>query len=86
MARKNQNYLEMLHDSINRLKGIKEQDPGDNENFSNTIESMIGELLEKEHEELSKKFVKTAKRPPAKTSMPESKSNSVTQKGTDKNG
>ena len=47
---------------------------------------MIGELFEKEHEELSKKIVKTAvKRSPAKTSMSDPKSPSVLQKGNHKN-
>jgi hypothetical protein len=86
MVKKNQNYLEMIHDSINRLKIIKEQDPGDNEIFSSAVNLMIGELFEKEHEELSKKFVKTAKRNPTKTSISETKSIAVIKKGNDKNG
>jgi len=86
MARKNQNYLEMLNNSINRLKRIKEQDSCENEIFSKSIDSMIAELSEKEHDEVTKKFAKTTKKSPVKPPISESKVYSATQKGNDKHG
>lgn len=76
MAKKNQNYLEMLHDSIDRLEKIKDQDAGDNEIFTSTIDAMIGKLFKKIQEEWKKRNARPKKR--SKSSEPEI----MTQKDT----
>ena len=78
MTKRNQNYTDKLHDSIDRLEKIKDQDAGDNEIFIRTIDAMIGKLCKKIQNEWKKRNAKPKKR--SKTSVPEI----LTEKGTDK--
>ena len=52
MAKKISNDTYMLHDSIDRLEQIKDQDAGDNEIFTRTIDAMIDKLFKKIQEEV----------------------------------
>ena len=79
MAKRNQNFVEMLHDSIDRLEQIKDQDADDNTIFTSTIDAMIGDLFKKIQEEWKKRNVKPPKR--SKTCVSEI----LTQKGNHKN-
>ena len=79
MAKRNQNYTDMVHDAIDRLERIKDQDHGDNEVFTRTINRMIHKLFGKTQAEWKKRNTKPQKR--SKTSVPEIPA----QKGTDKN-
>ena len=78
--KKKQNYTDMLHDSIDRLEKIKDQDPGDNEVFTRTIDAMIGDLFGQIQKEWKKRNARSKKR--SNKSVPIS----LAQKGTDKNG
>ena len=80
MAKKKQSYSDMVHDSIRRFKKIKDQDPGDNEVFTRTINAVIQELFEKNQDDWEKRNAKPQKR--SKTSVPEFR----TQNGVNKNG
>ena len=82
MAKRNQNDANMLHDSIDRLEQIKDQDAGDNEIFTRTIDTMIKELFDLIQREWKKRNAKPKKR--SKTYVPDI--HTVTQKGNDKNG
>jgi hypothetical protein len=84
MAKKNQEQLEKLQDAATRFKKIKAQDPGDNEIFSEELDSITLKLLNKMHEVVSQKFSKPSKRPQTKTEMPEHRGTSTTIKVNEK--
>ncbi|MCB2141211.1 hypothetical protein KQH27_00720 [bacterium] len=79
MAKKKINYTDLVHDSIRRFKKIREQDPGDNEVFTATINEVIQDLHERNQEDWEKRNTEPKKR--SKTYSPEI----LPQKGTDKN-
>lgn len=79
MAKKKHNYTDMVHDSIDRLEKIKDQDAGDNDIFTHTIDSMIDMLFIKIQDDWKKRNAKPKKRPKTYSSE------IVTQKGTDEN-
>ena len=85
MPKKNQEQLEKLQDAISRFKKIKEQDPGNNEIFSEYLASAILKLLNKMHEVISQKFMKHSKRPQTKTVIPEQIGTSTMVKVNEKN-
>jgi hypothetical protein len=78
MAKKKQNYTDMVHESIRRFKKIREQDLGDNEVFTLTINEVIQKLFEKNQDDWEERNVEPKKQ--AKTCVREI----LTQKGTDK--
>ena len=80
MAKRNQNHLEKLHDAIDKFEQIKDQDAGNNEIFTRTIDAMIRKLFDQIQDEWKKRNAKPKMR--SKTWMPENQ----TQKGNDKNG
>jgi hypothetical protein len=86
MAKKNQDYLVKLLDAVTKFNKIDEQDPGDNEIFSEELDSVILKLLNKEHEAVSQIFVKPSKRSQNKPEMPEHKGTSTTVKVNEKDG
>jgi hypothetical protein len=77
MTKRNQNYTDKLHDSIDRLEKIRDQDAGDNDVFTCTIDAMIEKLFRKTQDEWKKRKSKPKKR--SGTRVPEI----ITQKGTD---
>jgi hypothetical protein len=86
MAKKNQGQLEKLNDAVNRFKRIKAQDPGDNEVFSEELNSLIARLVDKEHDMNTQKFSKPSKKPQTKTEIPEHRGTSTTLTVNEKNG
>jgi hypothetical protein len=80
MAKKKQNYTDMVHDSIRRFKKIREQDLGDNEVFISTINEVIQDLFEKNQFDWEERNAEPKKQ--SKTGVPQI----LTQKGNDKNG
>lgn len=59
-------------------KKIKERDPGDNEIFSEELDSATLILLNKMHEIVSQKFMKSSRKPQTKTEVPEHMGTSIT--------
>jgi hypothetical protein len=84
MPKKDHEHLQMLIDAVSRFKKIKERDPGDNEIFSEYLDSAILKVLNKMHAVVSQKFTKPSKRPQTKTQVPEHIGTSMTVK-VDKN-
>jgi hypothetical protein len=86
MAKKNQEHLEKLQDAVTRFKKLQAQNPGENEIFSEELDSIILKLLNKMHEVISQKFSKPSKRPQNKPEMPGHRGTSTTLKVNGKNG
>ena len=86
MAKKNQEQLAKLQDAATRFKKIRAQDPGDNEIFSEELDSITLKLLNKMHEVISQKFTKPSKRPQTRTEMPDHRGTSTTTKVNEKDG
>lgn len=86
MPKKNQEQLEKLQDAVTRFKNLKAHDPGDNEIFSEELDSITLKLLNKMHEVISQKFSKPSKRPQNKPEIPEHRGASTTIKVNERDG
>lgn len=81
MAKKNHERLIKIHEALNRFKKIKEQDPGDNEIFTESVNLEMQRLFNEEHKEITRLFEQPKKPNKPKMEISENPNTSLGSKG-----